>query len=711
MPYDDHLHPRFAGYGLALSAIGLAVALRVSLAPSLGLPAVLLILLSAVALSATAGGTGAGLVALGASTAAAGYWLLEPLIAGRAAPVTPILTLGMFLVTGAAIVLLSRERHQAEADRRSAQEATRAIRAQARAEAMFSGVLESAPYAILTVNEQGTIVVANSQAEALFGYPRHELVGSPVELLLPEQLRELHAAHRRDYHRNPRVRPMGPELELSVRRRDGSVFPAQISLSPLRTDEGMLVTAIVRDITDERRAQEERLRLAREQAARREAEATERRSAFLADISAVVSSSLDYQTTLSNVARLVVPDLADWCSVEMLSSDGRIEQLAVAHVDSDRARWAREVRARFPLHASDDDGIARVIRTGQPQLYPLIPDRLIEERVKIPELRETLRQAGLLSAMIVPLVGRDRILGVMTFASTRESGRRFDRGALSFAEEVARRAAIGVENAQLYTQAREANRLKDAFLATLSHELRTPLNAVLGWTRLLQDGALDDKSAEHALDAIMRNAKVQEQLISDLLDVSRIASGKVLLDWAEVDVAEVLAESLDAVRVAAEGRHVRIDTVSEPGRHMVWADRDRLRQIIWNLLSNAIKFTPPGGRVSVKVERQGSDVQLSVSDTGIGIDPEFLPYVFDRFSQGDTGITRRYGGLGLGLAIVRSLVEMHGGSIRAESDGESRGSTFIVRLPGRTTPAGTGEPDERGSQPAPAEVSKIRTGV
>lgn len=697
MPYDRS-RPRIARYGLALSAVGLAVALRVSLAPGLGLPGILLILLSAVALSATAGGTGPGLVALGASTAAAGYWLLEPLMTGRGAPVTPIVTLGIFFVTGATVVLLNRERRQAQAGQRSAQEAARAVRAQARTEAMFSAVLESAPYAVLTLNEEGVVVVANSQAEALFGYRRDELVGTSVERLLPEQLRQLHAAHRRDYHRSPRVRPMGPGLDLSARRKDGSVFPAQISLSPLHTDEGMLVTAIVRDITDERQAQEERLRLAREQAARREAEATERRSAFLADISAIVSSSLDYQTTLSNVARLIVPDLADWCSVDMLASDGRIEQLAVAHVDPDRARWARELRERFPLQASDEEGIARVIRTGQPQLYPLIPDRLIEERVKPPELRETLRQARLLSAMIVPLVGRDRILGAITFASTRESGRRFDRGDLAFAEEVARRAAIGVENAQLYGQAQEANRLKDDFLATLSHELRTPLNAVLGWTRLLQDSAMDDKSARHALDAILRNAKAQEQLISDLLDVSRIASGKVLLDCAEIDVAEVLAEGLDAIHVAAEGRHVQIDVASEPVRHVVWADRDRLRQVIWNLLSNAVKFTPPGGHVSVRIERRESDVQLSVRDTGVGIDPDFLPYIFDRFTQGDTSITRRYGGLGLGLAIVRSLVEMHGGSIHAESDGENRGSAFIVRLPGRAAPGRTSEPGDAGNK-------------
>lgn len=687
-----HDHPRslVARYGLAVATVGFAVTLRLAVAPDLGLPALLLILLSAVLFTATVAGTGPGVVALGLGALTAGYWLFGTLAYVPTTTITHAVTLAIFVAAGSTFVVLNRERRQAEADRRVAQAAARALRAQAQTEAMFRAVLESAPYAVLTVDERGKIVVANSQAEVLFGYSREELLGASVERLLPEEVRQAHAAHREDYRANPRVRPMGRGLDLRAKRKDGSTFPAEISLSPLNTDQGTLVTAIVRDVSEERRAQDERARLIREQVARIEAEATERRSAFLADISTVVSSSLDYHTTLSNVARLVVPDLADWCSIEMVTDDGRIEQLAVAHVDPEKVRWAMELRKRFPPDPDDPDGVPQVIRTGQPQLYPSVPESVIEERVKLPELREVLREAGIVSAMIVPIVGRRRVLGAIGFTSTRESNRHFDRSDLAFAQEVARRAAIGVENAQLYGEAQEANRVKDDFLATLSHELRTPLNAVLGWTRLLQGGGLDAETSSRALLAISRNAEAQGQLINDLLDVSRIVSGKVMLECSDVNVSEVVDDALESVRVAADARAVKVDAESDPDA-IAWADRDRLRQIVWNLLTNAVKFTPPGGHVTVSAKRRGHEVDLSVQDSGVGIEPTLLPYVFDRFRQGESGITRRHGGLGLGLAIVRHLVEMHGGSVTAASAGRDQGALFSVRLPVGSSPRAPGD--------------------
>jgi len=230
-------------------------------------------------------------------------------------------------------------------------------------------------------------------------------------------------------------------------------------------------------------------------------------------------------------------------------------------------------------------------------------------------------------------------------------------------------------------KAEEANRLKDEFLATVSHELRTPLNAMLGWATLLRSGNLAEKQNRLAIETIERNAKTQAQLIEDLLDVSRVITGKLRLDVRPVMVAPVVESAIGSVAPAAEAKGVRIQTVLDPNAGPVSGDHNRLQQIVWNLVSNAIKFTPRGGRVHVRVERINSHVEIVVSDTGQGIRAEFLPFVFDRFRQAEAGSTRQHGGLGLGLAIVRHLVELHGGSVRVDSSGDGQGATFTVRLP------------------------------
>jgi len=325
-----------------------------------------------------------------------------------------------------------------------------------------------------------------------------------------------------------------------------------------------------------------------------------------------------------------------------------------------------------------------VIRTGRSELYPDISDQLLVDHIKDAEFLRILREAGVSSMMVVPLTAKRRVFGTICFLATKASGRHYDRTDLAFAEEVARRAAIAVENARLYREAQDANRLKDDFLATLSHELRTPLNAVLGWTRLLESGQLDRASSEQALEAIARNARAQTQLINDLLDVSRIATGKVRLECAHLDLIPVIDDAVDAVRVAAAVKRVEIGVAADAGAGFVWGDRDRLLQVLWNLLSNAVKFTPAGGRVLVRLTSRGTSVEVGISDTGIGISPEFLPYVFDRFRQADSSSTRSHGGLGLGLSIARHLVEMHGGTVRAESAGPDRGATFTLTLPRQT---------------------------
>jgi signal transduction histidine kinase len=232
--------------------------------------------------------------------------------------------------------------------------------------------------------------------------------------------------------------------------------------------------------------------------------------------------------------------------------------------------------------------------------------------------------------------------------------------------------------------AEEANRIKDEFLATLSHELRTPLNAILGWVQVLRTGKLDEAASARALETIERNSRAQAQLIADLLDVSRIITGKLRLDFRPVELPRIIDAVLESVRPAADAKDIQLALSLEPLGSPVLGDSDRLQQVVWNLLSNAIKFTPRGGRVEVRVCEARPNAVLQVSDSGVGIRPDFLPYVFDRFRQADGAVTRTHGGLGLGLSIVRHLVELHGGTVEVESEGEGRGTTFTVRIPLRS---------------------------
>lgn len=247
--------------------------------------------------------------------------------------------------------------------------------------------------------------------------------------------------------------------------------------------------------------------------------------------------------------------------------------------------------------------------------------------------------------------------------------------------DITDRKSAEEERERLLQKTQEANRLKDEFLATVSHELRTPLNAVLGWVHLLRSNNLDDEGKVRALETIERNAKAQQQLIEDLLDVSRIITGKLRLDVKPVEPSTFIDAALEAVSPAANAKGILIERICDPGVSMVSGDPARLQQVVWNLLSNAIKFTPRGGRVQLRLSRHESQVEFSIADTGQGIGPEFLPFVFERFRQADMKTTRAHGGLGLGLAIVRQLVELHGGTIDVDSPGEGQGSTFVVKLP------------------------------
>jgi PAS domain S-box-containing protein len=427
------------------------------------------------------------------------------------------------------------------------------------------------------------------------------------------------------------------------------------------------------DVTERRRLETEHDRLlASEQRARAEAEAAARRAKFLAEASQVLSSSLDYDATLTAVSRLAVPTFADWCLAHLNDDAGQRAQAAHAESLSDsvaqaleRAAESADLRTLLPA--------LQTLSAGAPLLVPEISPAWLEAVRLVQELRPR-------SVMIVPLLAGGRAIGTLTFVLSR-AGRRYDAADLALAQDLARRAAVAFDNARLYRQAGEANRAKDEFLATLSHELRTPLTAMLGWIIGVRAGRLDADQTARALESIERNTRHQARLIDDLLQVSRIAAGKLDIERHPVDLREIVETAIESIRPDADSNGVDVRVVLPAGDLRVLGDATRLQQVALNLLSNAVKFTPRGGHVTVDLALAGTLARLTVADTGQGIEPSMLPHVFETFRQADGASTRRHGGLGLGLAIVKHLVEAHGGAIEAHSPGRDRGSVFVATIP------------------------------
>ena len=402
-----------------------------------------------------------------------------------------------------------------------------------------------------------------------------------------------------------------------------------------------------------------------------------RRQAFLAEASALLISSFDPDTILRNLARMAVPHIADCCLVDLVADDhNSVRRVAFAHVDPGTPDLAWEGESS----AAHGNGALRVVRTGQPVLYADVDERALEAIAGRPDQVEMLRRWELRSAMVVPIVARGRTIGTITLAATH-SGRRYTGADLAGATTLGERVGLAVDNARLFREAQEANRMKDEFLATLTHELRTPLNAIVGWAHVLRGGPLDKAVVARAVDTIDRNARTQTRLISDILDVSRIVTGTLRLNVGPVEMPLVAESALEAARPAAAAKEIRIEAEIDPLASPVSGDNDRLQQVVGNLLANAIKFTPKGGRVKVRLSRLESEVEIVVEDSGVGIAPEYLPRLFERFRHPDASTTRPHGGIGLGLAIVRHLVELHGGHVEAASGGRGQGATFRVRIP------------------------------
>ena len=552
-------------------------------------------------------------------------------------------------------------------------------------------ILDTVASLVLVQNRRGHIVRFNRACEETSGYIGNQVKGlCPWDLFLGKEEEQIalddfdqllagttNIQRENDWITRHGTRRIIAWTATPVAGRNGTV-------------EYVISTGI--DVTEQKRAEQEREQYIREQSARSEAEAHARRTEFLADASSVLSSSMDYEKILLTIPRLATPMLADFCFVCVAEPEDSIFRIQTSQFDSSQQDTLQQLHAHTSGFDRLDGTLADVIKAGKSILMQNTSESELKQLLESSSHFAPLRERHIRSAMFVPFQSGGRVLGVMGLLRS-ESNRDYGSDDLLVAEDLARRAALALDNSRLYQQSQNANHAKDEFLAMVSHELRTPLNSILGWSRMLHGGRLDAANIRRGLETIERNAKAQVQLIEDLLDVSRIIVGKLRLNITAVEMGPVVEAAMDAVRPMAELKGISLESKIEATVGPISGDPDRLQQVIWNLLSNAIKFTPDQGRVEVTLRRTNAHVQVQVRDTGKGVSSDFLPYMFERFRQGNTGVTRSHGGLGLGLAIVRHLIELHAGTVQAQSDGEGKGTVFTIDLPIRAVHQRPSDPD------------------
>jgi signal transduction histidine kinase/response regulator RpfG family c-di-GMP phosphodiesterase len=433
-----------------------------------------------------------------------------------------------------------------------------------------------------------------------------------------------------------------------------------------------------------KRQAQDREKFIREEAALKEAQARQERLAFLADASNVLAGSLEYLKTFQSLADLVVPRLADFCLVLAAEEDGVMRQVAVAHSDISDQPALRKLAEEFPASPAARTSGAHVVKTGRSEMCCDMSNGALEEVFTRQEDRDLIMSFAPTSFIAVPLKTHDRVLGAIVMVNTT-GGRICGTDELSLAEELAHRAALAVDNAGLYkaaqkarAEAERANLAKDSFLAMLSHELRTPLTPVLTSVLALEQEENLPEETRASLQMIRRNVELEARLIDDLLDLTRISKGKVQLSLEEVDAHVLLRNAVEICQADLDHKNLSLETELTAEKVCLEADPARLQQIFWNLIKNAVKFTPDGGRLAIRTANSDGQLRVEVSDSGMGIDAETLPKIFNAFEQGER---TRLGGLGLGLAISKALVETHHGKLTAESAGRNQGATFTATFP------------------------------
>jgi PAS domain S-box-containing protein len=540
-----------------------------------------------------------------------------------------------------------------------------------RSQEELADFFENATVGLHCVAPSGIILEVNRAELEMLGYDREEYVGHNIA--------EFHADKEaiEGILRHLSSRETLVDYPAKLRAKDGSIKDVLVNSNVLCEGDRFIHTrCFTRDITEPKRLEDERNQLlVRERMARSEAE---RAAEMVRRLQRVTDTALSHLTLDELLTEMLgrLQDLlgADAAAILLVTEDGKYltGRAAIGLVE--------EARVRVPMGR----GVAGEIAVSR---APVIVDDLSKV-----ELVSSILATHARSLVGAPLIIEDRVIGVIHVETLNPH--KFTPDDLNLLQLAADRVALAIEHARLYEaelsariEAETANRTKDEFLATISHELRSPLNSILGWVTLLREGGLSDEAANRALETVERSARAQNRIIGDLLDVSRIINGQLDLNVRTLDLAPVMEAGVEALRPAANAKGIRLQLTMDQKTGPIVGDSDRLQQVVWNLVSNAIKFTPRNGTVSVRLERVDSHAALTVRDTGVGISPKFLPLVFDRFRQADSSSTRRQGGLGLGLAIVRHLVELHGGGVHAYSEGVGKGATFVVELPLRISRA------------------------
>jgi len=560
----------------------------------------------------------------------------------------------------------------------------------------LAAIVDSSDDAIVSKTLDGIVTSWNAASERMFGYSAAEMIGQSIRRIIPADRQSEEDDVVDHIRRGEKV----DHFETVRQHKDGSAVTISLTVSPIRDDRGFVVGAskIARDIRDRRAAEAELARLLAL------SEQNARVTATLNEVGTIVASALDRDAVVQAVtdaATAVTGAQFGAFFYNVLDDRGESYTLyTISGVPRDRF-------SNFPMprntklfdstfHGTGvvlSDDISSDPRYGQSGPYFGTPPEHLPVR----------------SYLAVPVKARSgEVVGGLFFG--HEQAGRFTRDHERLAVGVSSWASVALENARLYRAAQDASRLKDEFLATLSHELRTPLNAILGYSRLIRLGVLAGDKQPRAIETIERNAASLTHIVEDVLDVSRIISGKMRLHMRTMDLADVVRSAVEAVQPGAEAKGVALDLVIATTPARISGDPERLQQVLWNLLSNAVKFTPRGGRVQIRLGGDDSNVDVTVSDNGVGIRPEFLPHIFERFRQADAGTTRERGGLGLGLAIARQLVETHGGTIRGTSEGTGKGATFVVLLPRLAAHLDGADTAER-DVPADAPVSSDLQGV
>jgi PAS domain S-box-containing protein len=526
-------------------------------------------------------------------------------------------------------------------------------------ERRFRQLADSMPQIVWAARPDGTIDYLNERWYEFTGFPRDQFEAEGLGAILHPDDRQ---SALDTYFRC--IKDESPyEIEYRFKDRKAGDYRWFLGRAvPARNDQGKVVRwfGTCTDIDETKRSEE--------------------KSNFLSEASAQLAELNDPNSTLQKVAAVAVPTFADWCTVDVLDGDGTVRRLAIKHTDPSKVHLAEELIKRYPPRPDAKRGLRHVLATGKAEMMEEIPDALLLEGAQDSEHLRLLQELGLKSYICMPMLYRGRTLGALSFVMA-ESGRRFTSADLRLAEQLAQRAAVAIENANLYRVLREEDRRKTEFLAVLAHELRNPLAPIRNGLQVMKLAGDNPKQREQARTMMERQLQHLVRLVDDLLDLNRISRGMTELRKERIPLTAVVTSALETCEPIIKQQNDEL-TVTLPDEPLyVEADKTRLAQVISNLVSNAVKYSDSGSRIWLTVQREANKAIIRVKDVGVGIPAHLLPKVFDMFMQVDRSLEKTQGGLGIGLTIVKRLVEMHGGTVEARSEGPGKGSEFIIRLP------------------------------